>query len=134
MIVQGLSQRVEADKAMYARTALAAGDPRHDVDLIVDAQVIPVLEPFGEIDDRRRHQHDPRPLRGLAVNLIELLRQLIAIARIQQCPANVAGEQIVARIKFVGDGIDLEGLQISQHLSFFGRQVRLAEIFVDLLI
>jgi len=61
-----------------------------------DAQLILVLEPFGKIDDRGRHQHDPRLLSYLAMKLIELLGQLVAIAGIQERPPNVTAEQIVA--------------------------------------
>jgi hypothetical protein len=74
IVVERLSQRIEADETVYAWTILPAGDPRHHVDLILDAQLIVVLEPLGEIDDRGRHQQDARLLRDLAVKLIEFLR------------------------------------------------------------
>ena len=95
MVVESLSQRVESDEAMHARAVPAAGDPRHDVDLLFDTQLVLILEPFGKIDDRGRHQHNPRLLSHLAMKLIELLGQLVAIARIQERPANVTAEQIV---------------------------------------
>ena len=59
---------------MHARAVLAAGDPRHDVDLLFDAQLILILKPFGKIDDRGRYQHQPRLLPHLAMKLIKLLR------------------------------------------------------------
>src|SRR5215475_13957440 len=96
MVIESLSQRVESDEAMHARTVPAAGDPGHDVDLLFDAQLILVLEPFGEIDDRGRHQHDPRLLSHLAMKLIKLLGQLVTMAGIQEGPPNVTAEQIVA--------------------------------------
>src|SRR5262249_53235831 len=40
MVIESLSQRVECDEAMHARAVPAAGDPRHDVDLLFDAQLI----------------------------------------------------------------------------------------------
>ena len=82
MVIESLSQRVESDEAMHARAVPAAGDPGHDVDLLFDAQLILVLEPFGEIDDRGRHQHDPRLLSHLAMKLIKLLGQLVTMAGI----------------------------------------------------
>ena len=82
MVVESLSQRVESDEAMHTRAVPAAGDPGHDVDLLFDAQLILVLEPFGEIDDRGRHQHDPRLLSHLAMKLIKLLGQLVTMAGI----------------------------------------------------
>jgi len=39
MVIESLSQRVESDEAMHARAIPAAGDPRHDVDLLFDAQL-----------------------------------------------------------------------------------------------
>src|SRR5215471_1253397 len=48
MVIKSLSQRVESDEAMQARAVPAAGDPRHDFNLLFDAQLILVLEPFGE--------------------------------------------------------------------------------------
>jgi len=66
--------------------------------------LIVVLKPLGEIDNSRRHQHDSRLLRHLAVKLIEFLRQLVAISGVQKRPSNVAAEQIVARIKLIRHG------------------------------
>ena len=37
IVVERLSQRIEADETVYAWTILPAGDPRHHVDLILDA-------------------------------------------------------------------------------------------------
>src|SRR5262249_29985967 len=96
MVIESLSQRVESDEAMHARAILAAGDPCHDVDLLFDAQLNLILEPFGKIDDRGRHQHQPRLLPHLTMKLIKLLRQLVAMAGVQESPSNVTAEQVVA--------------------------------------
>src|SRR5262249_58206644 len=96
LAMEGLSRRVESDEAMHARAVPAAGASRHDVDLLFDAQLILILEPFGKIDDCGRHQHQPRLLPHLAVKLIKLLRQLVAMAGVQESPSNVTAEQVVA--------------------------------------
>ena len=127
MVIESLSQRAESDETMHARAVPAAGDPRHDVNLLFDPQLILVLEPFGEIDDRGRHQHDPRLLPYLAMKLIKLLRQFVAMAGVQERPSNVTAEQVVTRIKFVRHGVDLERRQTSQCLSVFRCQIRLAD-------
>src|SRR5215831_13846121 len=91
MVIKSLSQRAESDEAMHARAVPAAGDPRHDFNLLFDAQLIFVLEPFGEIDSRGGHQHHPRLLPYPAVKLIKLLHQLVAMAGVQERPSSRAG-------------------------------------------
>jgi hypothetical protein len=134
IVVESLSQRTETDEAMHPRTVPAASKPRHRLDLIFNARMVIVLEPFGKIDDRGRHQHDPRLLPDLAVQLIQLFSQLVAIARIEERPSNIAPKQIVAGIELVRHGIDLGRLHVSQYVVLLRRQVRFAELLVYLLI
>src|SRR5262245_42665535 len=84
IVVERLSQRTETDEAMHPGTVLAASEPRHRLDLISHARMVIVLAPFGKIDGRGRHQHDPRLLPDLAVQLIQLFSQSVAIARIEE--------------------------------------------------
>src|SRR5262245_19943996 len=134
MVIESLSQRVESDEAMHARAVPAPGDPRHDVDLLFDAQLILILEPFGKIDDRGGHQHQSRLLPQLAMKLIKLLRQLVAMAGVQESPSNEPAEQVVARIEFIRHGVVLERRQTSQYLPVLRCEVWLAKFLVNLLI
>src|SRR5262249_30958132 len=134
MVIESLSQRVESDEAMHARAVPAAGDPGHDVDLLVYAQLILVLEPFGKIDDPRRHQHDPRLLSYLAMQLVKLLGERVGIGGTPERTANVTAERVVPRITSSRYGVGLERRQPRQRPSVSRCQVSLAEFLVYLLI
>src|SRR5215813_8787186 len=49
------------------------------------------------------------------MKLIKLLRQLVAMAGVQESPSDVTADQVVARIEFIRHGVDLERRQTSQY-------------------
>ena len=93
-----------------------------------------VLEPFGKIDDRRRHQHDPRLLRDLAVQLIQLFSQFVAISAYRGATIEYSARANRREHKANRHGIDLGRLHIPPECRALPVPSRFAEFLVYLLI
>src|SRR5262245_48974280 len=72
--------------------------------------------------------------RDFCPTLIQLFSELVAIARIEERPSNIAAEQIVAGVELIRHGIDFGRLHVSQYVVLLRCQVRFAELLVYLLI